>query len=98
MGNKYPIVTICGSMRFFEEMIDVANMLTAKGEIVLMPFVVKSERVNGAMLDAMHREKINMSDYIVVVTNEAMYIGDSTRGEIEYAKEIGHRVHIENVG
>ncbi len=38
------------------------------------------------MLDDMHKRKIDMADSIYVI-NVGGYIGDSTRSEIEYAKE-----------
>lgn len=40
-------------------------------------------------LDAMHREKIDRADRVVVVTNYQNYIGDSTRAEVTYAIEAG---------
>ena len=39
-----------------------------------------------AMLDDMHKRKIDMADSIFVI-NVGGYIGDSTKAEIEYAKE-----------
>jgi hypothetical protein len=41
-----------------------------------------------AMLDDMHKRKIDMSDEIFVI-NVGGYIGSSTRSEIEYAKAKG---------
>ena len=38
------------------------------------------------MLEKMHKEKINLSDAIFVVNVDG-YIGESTKSEIEYAKE-----------
>ena len=38
-----------------------------------------------AMLDDMHKRKIDMADEILVI-NVGGYIGSSTRSEIEYAK------------
>ena len=38
------------------------------------------------MLDEMHKQKIDMSDEIYVI-NVGGYIGESTKNEIEYAKE-----------
>lgn len=38
------------------------------------------------MLDDMHKRKIDMADEIFVI-NVGGYIGDSTKSEIEYAKE-----------
>ena len=43
------------------------------------------------MLDDMHKRKIDMADEIFVI-NVGGYIGDSTRSEIEYAKEHGKTV------
>jgi len=43
------------------------------------------------MLDRLHFQKIDMSDEIVVVT-ENDYIGNSTRREIAYASENGKEV------
>ncbi len=43
------------------------------------------------MLDDMHKRKIDMADEIFVI-NVGGYIGESTRGEIEYAKATGKPV------
>jgi len=45
-----------------------------------------------AMLDDMHKRKIDMADEIFVI-NVGGYIGDSTRSEIEYAIQTGKPVH-----
>ena len=72
------IVTLCGSMKFFEQMLQVAADETAKGDIVLAPFsVVAPEHQDSefkAMLDRLHVEKIDMAEQIVVVTNQHGYI------------------------
>lgn len=44
-----------------------------------------------AMLDDMHKAKIDMADEIFVINVDG-YIGDSTRSEIEYAKMTGKAV------
>lgn len=41
-----------------------------------------------AMLDDMHKRKIDMADEIFVV-NVGGYIGESTRSEIAYAESLG---------
>lgn len=81
------IVTICGSMRFFDQMLQVAADETAKGNIVLVPFPVADDQVGGlrGMLDRLHFEKIDMAEQVVVVTNQYGYIGVSTRNEMDYA-------------
>jgi hypothetical protein len=99
MGEtQYPIATISGSMRFFNEMIEVANQWTGDGYIILMPFVhvIKPEDQENnpikEMLDDMHFTKISMSDLVLVVTGPDFYIGKSTKNEIDYAKEHGIEV------
>ena len=44
------------------------------------------------MLDAMHRQKIDMSNEIYVI-NFGGYIGESTKSEIEYAVSTGKKVN-----
>ena len=49
------------------------------------------------MLDEMHKQKIDMSDEIYVI-NVGGYIRESTKSEIEYAKEKGKRIsYLESV-
>ena len=84
-----PIVTICGSMKFFDQMLQVAADETAAGNIVLAPFsVVAPEHQDSdfkAMLDRLHREKIDMAEQVIVVTNQHGYTGMSTKREMGYA-------------
>ena len=84
------IITICGSTRFKDEMMQVAEQLTMDGHIVLMPMVFHhsddkqltiEEKIR---LDNLHKEKIDMSDGIFVVNVDG-YIGESTYGEIDWA-------------
>ncbi|MEU1986149.1 hypothetical protein [Nocardia sp. NPDC019395] len=95
-GDDRPTVTICGSMRYFPLMIDVAAELTRKGAIVLMPYrVVPPGEQSGpdkAALDQLHRDKIDQSAAVVVVTDPTGYYGDSTRGEIWHAINTGKPV------
>jgi hypothetical protein len=85
---SFPVLTISGSMRYFDLMMEEANEWTAKGYIVLMPFVtvIPPDQQAGspvkAMLDEMHFTKISMSELVIVVGG---YIGESTHNEIEYA-------------
>lgn len=44
------------------------------------------------MLDDMHKRKIDMADEIFVI-NVGGYIGDSTRSEIQYAKDHNKKVN-----
>ena len=94
------IITLCGSTRFYETFLEVNNKLTAKGFIVLSIGVVLDETVMldksdlelEKMLDALHREKILMSDSIFVI-DFGGYIGKSTKGEIEFAEKHGKRIY-----
>ncbi|WP_336794147.1 hypothetical protein [Gordonia malaquae] len=97
-----PIAVICGSMRFYSRMLQVAADLTLAGQIVVMPHCVVAEQdQNGTtkgMLDLLHRRKIDLADYVVVVTDEKGYIGTSTANEIAYATALGKAVEYRAVG
>lgn len=91
--QRAKIVTLCGSMRFFDKMLTVAAEETAKGHIVIAPFSVVAKEDQGSdfkkMLDKLHFRKIDMADEIIVVTDENGYIGESTRREMVYAIQTG---------
>lgn len=93
-GGAAEVVTLCGSMRFFEQLLSVASDLTASGYVVLAPFPVDEsaavERVGE--LAVLHRRKIDMADWVLVVTDESGHIGDATQGEIAYARSRGKLV------
>ena len=92
----WPTVTLCGSMRFRNEMLVAAQHLSMGGQIVLMPFVVVASEEQTSddkiMLDLLHKKKIDMSKKIVVVSDESGYYGDSTKDEIRYAQLQGKQV------
>ena len=73
------------------EFLKVQEELTLKGNMVLTPNFFNSlkkediDEKTKEMLDEMHKQKIDMSDAILVI-NQNGYIGDSTKSEIEYAK------------
>lgn len=91
------IITICGSTRFKDQILDTARDLTLMGHIVLTPCVfhhveetelTTEEKIR---LDNLHKEKINMSDAIFVVNVDG-YIGESTYGEIDWATRMKKQV------
>ena len=87
------IITICGSTKFKNEMLNIAKEITLNGNIVLMPFVFAhcGDEITDEqkiLLDRLHFEKIKMADAIYVV-NVNNYIGESTKREIEYARNLG---------
>ena len=95
-----PIVVTCGSTRFMDAMADRDRELTAAGFIVVKPGCdmktphplwadpADAERIKMA-LDDLHRAKIRLADSVLVVGD---YIGDSTRTEIAYARQLGKPV------
>lgn len=93
-----PIVTICGSMRFFDQMLQVAADETMRGNIVLAPFSVVASADQESdvkrQLDELHLRKIDLSERIIVVTNQDGYIGDSTRREMAYALSAGKAMDV----
>src|SRR5690242_6841383 len=86
------IVTLCGSMRFADDFARLEAELTLAGHLVLAPTVfppgTSLEDDQIALLDRLHRQKIDLGDEVLIV-NVGGYVGDSTRGEIEYARSRG---------
>lgn len=94
---KFPVITLCGSSRFKDDFIRIGEELTLKGNIVIsLNLFGHADHKFGniitpevkQMLDEIHREKIRMSDKIVVI-NRDDYIGTSTSMEILYATSMG---------
>ena len=91
------IITICGSTRFKNEMLQIAQSLTLQDHIILMPNVfahadgIELTAEQKSKLDNLHKQKIEMSDGIFV-TNVGGYIGESTYGEIDWALRKGKGV------
>lgn len=105
MQGKYPVITLCGSTRFKDEFYAAQKKLTLEGNIVISVGLFghsgDEEVWDGmdegslgrtkAMLDDMHKRKIDMADSIYVI-NVGGYIGESTKSEIAYAMEQGKKV------
>lgn len=94
--DSVKVVTICGSMKFKEEMMRVAEELELKHGYVIIQCVygVESGNYNKSdieKLGRLHFKKIDISDAIYVV-NVGRYIGESTKKEIEYAKSLGKEI------
>ena len=100
--RKYKVITLCGSTRFKDQFLEAQKRLTLEGNIVISVGLFGHSGDNEvwenmdegtltatkAMLDDMHKAKIDMSDEIFVI-NVGGYIGESTRSEIEYAEMTG---------
>lgn len=86
---RHPIITICGSTRFKDEIIKAVGELTHAGWLVFPVGVTDKSRVideaKKVMLDDIHQQKIRLSDAIYVINKDG-YIGKSTAYEIRYAK------------
>lgn len=91
------IITVCGSYKFKKEMIEITEKFALQGNCMITPIeLTKSDKnaytENEALiLDKMHKEKIKLSDAILVV-NVNGYIGNSTNSEIEYAKSLDKEI------
>lgn len=90
------IVTLCGSLKFQKEMMEVAEKMARKGFCVLTPVfpVLENDPITEEQLQKIkeaHFKRIELSDAILVV-NINHYIGNSTNREIEYAKKLGKEI------
>lgn len=96
---KPEIITLCGSTKF-KEAIHAENMrLTMEGKLVISLGVFGHTDLPDydwttdasdlkRMLDALHRQKIDLADAVHVV-NPGGYYGESTAAEIAYAESFG---------
>lgn len=95
-NKELEIVTICGSIKFKKEMMEIAVKLTLEGKIVFTPMFSYEDSTpptsfEKEMFTKIHREKIKLSDSIFVV-NVDNYIGDSTNSEIQFAKDNNKKI------
>lgn len=96
--EKPKVITICGSLKFQDKQMEVAEKLELEGNAVI-PVIYPPPNFHkdsytqkqGEMLDKMHKAKIDISDAIYVV-NVGGYVGSSTKSEIEYAKKTGKEI------
>ena len=95
------IITICGSLKFIEEIKYFTEKLTLEGNCVLgiaYPVKDKNEYTQEDIncLRISHLQKIEISDSIFVV-NKNGYIGDTVKNEIEFAKKCNKEIlYLEN--
>lgn len=95
------VITICGSLKFKNEIMKVSEQLAPEGNCVITPVYPTEENysrtdeqienLKNALL-----KKIDLSDAIYVI-NVNGYIGKSTKLEIEYAKSKSKEIiYLEN--
>lgn len=95
------IITICGSSRFKNDILNIYKQLTLQNNIVFLDAIFNQNTLNLTIeekniIDNNHKQKILLSDKIFVV-NKGGYIGVSTRSEIEFAKEHNKEIlYLEN--
>ena len=103
-GGRPLVVCLCGSTRFWREFQRANLRETLAGRIVLSIGAASGtddehfgnlprpeyERIK-AMLDDLHLRKIEMADEVLIL-NVGGYIGESTRRELEHARQLGKRV------
>lgn len=92
------VITVCGSLKFYEEMMIATEKMELEGNCMLVP-IYNPSRPNkddfteeeAQMLDKMHQERIKLADAIYVI-NVDNYIGSSTQKEIEFAKSLNKEI------
>jgi len=90
-------IVICGSLKFQKEMMEIAEVMELKGNLVITLIyptrddkdAYTEEEMN--TLNSVHLEKIKIADAILVV-DVGGYIGSSTKREIEFAKSLNKEV------
>ncbi len=90
------VVTICGSMKFENEMKKVAFILETKYEMSVLQCVYNEDKLELGeaeitALNLAHLKKIELADAIYVVNLQG-YIGEQVKKEIVYAQNLGKEV------
>lgn len=97
--HRPPVVCLCGSTRFNTAFQTENLRLTLQGEIVLSigcdaapdADLTAAVRIGQdpeqakRTLGTLHRRKIDLADYVLVVSNVSGYFGETTEEEIRYA-------------
>lgn len=97
---KPEVVTICGSGRFKEEILKLAEMMRNGERIVFTPEIFNFNESRLEHLtpeehkhyDDLHRYKMQISDYVLIYDGTEGYIGTDTSEEITYAEFRGINV------
>ncbi len=102
--DRPKIICLCGSTRFKDAFTDAQLRETLAGKIVLtIGCNMKSDtEIFGHLtkpelndikvkLDELHKRKIDLADEVLIL-NVGGYIGDSTRSELNYAKQLSKKI------
>ena len=92
------IITVCGSLRFYKEMMEITEKMELQGNCMLVP-IYNPTRPNkddftkeeALMLDKTHKERIKLADAILVINVDG-YIENSTKSEIEFAESLNKEI------
>ena len=104
-GDCPKIVCLCGSTRFMDAFHEAGWQLTLDGDIVLSVGVCKHAEHHTATtvcvfgaevlgpdvaerLDELHLRKIDLAEWVFIL-NVGGYVGESTRREVDYARQQG---------
>lgn len=91
------IITVCGSLKFKDEMMQITEKMALQGNCMLsVIYPTKTDKdayteEEKDILGKMHKERIRLSDAILVV-NIDNHIGSSTKNEIEFAKSLNKEI------
>lgn len=90
------VVTICGSMKFADDMQKIATDLETKYGwcVIQCVYGIDQNTLTQQEMENVvnaHWKKIDISDAIYVVNIDG-YIGNATKNEIEYAKQHGKEI------
>lgn len=91
------IITVCGSLKFKNEIMKITEKMELQGNCMISPIYPTNKDKDSysdkeiLIIDKMHKEKIKISDAILVVDING-YIGNSTKSEIEYAKSLNKEI------
>ena len=84
------VITLCGSMKFFNEMQEIARELETKyGYCAITPIGGTSITLDKEAVENLakaHYKKIDISDAVYIV-NIGGYIGESCSKELQYAQK-----------
>lgn len=81
---KYKTVCLCGSMKFYSWMLEVAETETLKGNIILMPFVRKDDYMTDSTRDLQHKVEQALPDGESIAT----FLDAMHRAKIDMSDEI----------
>ncbi len=90
-------ITICGSLKYKNKMLEIAEQLSLQGNCVILPnFPIRNDitsytKEEVEIFGNMHKHKIKLSDAIYVVDVDG-YIGNATKSEIELATKLNKEI------